>query len=250
MHRYKLIIEYDGRPFVGWQRQNNGPTVQQALEEAAARVFSGEVTTIAAGRTDAGVHALGMCVHLDGPKEFPPFRLREAINFHLKPKPIAVLDVSETLPDFHARFSATARHYRYRLINRRAPLAVEKGKAWGIGIPLDARLMNDAAQSLVGKHDFTTFRAAQCQSASPVKNLTSISVVREGEGVNIEVSAPSFLHHQVRSITGSLVEVGKGHQPESWIADILKAKDRHLCGMVAPAHGLYFVSADYPDIAD
>lgn len=249
MHRYKLIIEYDGRPFVGWQRQDNGPTVQQALEEAAGRVFSGDVSTIAAGRTDAGVHALGMCVHLDGAKEFSPFRLREAINFHLKPTPIAVLDVEEVSPEFHARFSATARHYRYRFINRRAPLALEKGKAWGIGVPLDAGLMNEAAQVLVGKHDFTTFRAAQCQSASPVKSLSSIAVNRNADAVNIEVSAPSFLHHQVRSIAGSLVEVGKGHQPVGWIADILAAKDRHLCGMVAPAHGLYFLSADYPEDA-
>jgi len=245
MQRYKLIVEYDGAPFVGWQRQENGPSVQAALE-AAARAFCGEETTAhAAGRTDAGVHAIAMPVHIDLARAWPADTVRDALNHYLRPNPVAVLSAQTATAEFHARFSATARHYLYRIINRRAPLALEKGKAWRLAGALDAPAMHEAGQGLVGRHDFSTFRAAQCQAASPVKTLTSLSVARAGEEIAIRLSAPSFLHRQVRSIAGTLVEVGLGRWRAGEIRAALDARDRAACGPVAPAEGLYFVKADY-----
>ena len=245
MARYKLTVEYDGGPFVGWQRQDNGPSVQAAIEQAI-HAFSGETVNVAAaGRTDAGVHALAMVVHFDLAKEQRPDVVRDAVNFHLKPAPAAVLDAEIAPDDFHARFSCIGRQYEYRIINRRAPLALERGKAWRIGQRLDAGAMHEAAQALVGQHDFTTFRAAACQSASPVKTLNSISVTREGERVTVQCAARSFLHHQVRSMTGALVEVGRGRWPAAEVKAALEARDRKRCGPVAPAEGLFFVAAEY-----
>ncbi len=245
MPRYKLILEFDGAPFVGWQRQDELPSVQGALEEAVFR-FSGEqVTVFSAGRTDAGVHALAMPAHFDLSKEADSETVREAVNFHLKPAPVAALSAELVAGDFHTRFSATARHYRYLIVNRRAPLTLDTGRAWRITPPLDAGAMHAAAQALVGKHDFTTFRASTCQSASPVKTLTAISVHCVSDEIAIETSARSFLHHQVRSIVGSLVEVGIGRWSVDDFADAFLARERSRCGKVAPAEGLYFLRADY-----
>jgi tRNA pseudouridine38-40 synthase len=243
--RFRLVLEYDGGPFVGWQRQDNGPSIQGALEEAAKRLSGVETVAVAAGRTDAGVHALGMTAHLDLPSRFDADTVRDALNFHLKPKPVAVIEAREAPPDFHARFSATARHYLYRIVNRRAPLALDAGRAWRVGPSLDETAMAAAAAFLVGRHDFTTFRAAQCQSASPVKTLSSISVLRSGERVEIRAAAPSFLHHQVRSMAGTLCEVGLGRWRPEDVKAALEARDRARCGPVAPPEGLYFVAADY-----
>lgn len=245
-HRYKLIIEYDGADYVGWQRQENGPSIQEALETAICAFSSERVNVVGAGRTDAGVHAFAMSAHLDLSKNYPADKVRDAINYHLKPQPIAVIGAEAVDDDFHARFSATARHYLYRFIARRAPLTLEAGRAWRLAVPLDADAMHAAAQALVGKHDFTTFRAAQCQAQSPVKTLTSISVSAEADGVVLRVSAPSFLHNQVRSIAGSLVQVGLGKWAPDEMGRALAAADRSACGPVAPAEGLYFVRADYP----
>lgn len=245
MPRYRLILEFDGAPFVGWQRQENGVSVQGALEEAVFR-FSGErVTAFSAGRTDAGVHALAMPAHFDLRKDADPDTVRDAINHHLKPAPIAALSAERVGEDFHTRFSATRRHYRYRLINRRAPLTLDAGRAWRLAPPLDAGSMHKAAQVLIGKHDFTTFRASTCQSDSPVKTLSTISVARSGDEIRVETSARSFLHHQVRSMVGSLVEVGLGRWSAGDFADAFHARDRRRCGQVAPAEGLYFLRADY-----
>jgi tRNA pseudouridine38-40 synthase len=245
MRRFKLILEYDGGPFVGWQRQENGPSVQAAIEEAA-HAFCGHLPTAhAAGRTDAGVHALAMTAHIDLPIEHPAETVRDALNYHLKPRPIAVLAAEEASTDFHARFSAKARHYLYRIVNRRAPLALDEGRAWHVAGPLDEGAMQEAASSLPGQHDFSTFRAAQCQSASPVKTLSALSVRRDGDIVSIEASAPSFLHHQVRSIVGTLAQVGLGRWRPQDVKAALDARSRDACGPVAPAHGLYFVKADY-----
>ena len=249
-YRYKLIIEYDGGGYVGWQRQDNGPSIQAALEKAVFAFCGDRISAAAAGRTDAGVHALGMAAHINLSKEHEADVVRDAINHHLKPAPIAVLSAEKISDEFHARFSSTGRHYLYRLINRRAPLAIEAGRAWRISGKLNVNAMDKGAQHLVGKHDFSTFRAAQCQSASPVKTLSEISCARYGENIDIKVSAPSFLHHQVRSITGSLVQVGLGKWRPHKIKEILKAADRSECGPVAPACGLYFVKADYPDDGD
>ncbi len=247
MPRYRLTIEYDGQPFVGWQRQDNGPSVQGAIEEAAKKFSAEKVATAAAGRTDAGVHALGMTAHIDFEKEWPADVVCDALNFHLKPAPIAILKVERVSDDFHARFSATARHYLYRYIHRRAPLALEVGRGWRIPYKkLDVDAMDRAAQALVGKHDFTTFRAAQCQAKSPVKTLSAIECRQEGGGVVLRVSAPSFLHNQVRSIAGSVAQVGIGKWTQTDFVGALKAADRAACGPVAPACGLYFVRAEYP----
>lgn len=245
MTRYMLILEFDGDPFVGWQRQDNGMSIQGALEDAIFR-FCGEcVTAHSAGRTDAGVHALGMPAHFDIEKQTDAHTVREAINYYLKPAPIAALTAAEVANDFHTRYSAKRRHYRYRLVNRRAPLTLDAGRAWRLAPPLDASAMHEAAQVLIGKHDFTTFRASTCQAATPVKTLSSISVFRSGEDVYVETSARSFLHHQVRSMVGSLVEVGFGRWSASEFADAFRAADRRRCGQVAPAEGLYFLKADY-----
>ncbi len=247
MPRYKLTIEYDGRGFVGWQRQINGPSIQEALE-TAAKAFCGEKTiSHAAGRTDAGVHALAMVAHIDLGRGFRPDTVRDAINQHLKPAPIAIVACEMVNDDFHARFSCRRRAYEYRIVNRRAPLALDKGRAWRVSPTLDADAMDAAAQCLVGRHDFTTFRAAACQSESPVKTLDEISAARIGEEIVIRCAARSFLHHQVRSITGSLVEVGKGKWRPRDVRAALDAADRKACGPVAPPDGLYFVRAEYDD---
>ncbi len=245
MPRYKLIVEYDGGPFVGWQRQENGPSVQAAIEDAARAFCGADTTAHAAGRTDAGVHAIAMPVHIDLPRVWPGQTVMGALNHYLQPQPIAVLAAEPAPADFHARFSALARHYLYRIVNRRAPLALDRGKAWRIAGRLDAPVMHEAGQALIGRHDFSTFRAAECQAASPVKTLTSLAVERDGEDIVIGVSAPSFLHHQVRSIVGTLVEVGLGRRPADAARTALEARDRAACGPVAPAEGLYFVRADY-----
>lgn len=245
MPRYKVILEFDGGPFVGWQAQTNGRAVQQALEEAVFK-FSGEkVAAYSAGRTDAGVHALAMPAHFDLEKPKAPGVIRDALNFHLKPEPIAVLEAEEVAADFHTRFSATARRYRYRIVNRRAPLTLDAGRAWRLALPIDAAAMHSAAQVLIGRHDFTTFRASTCQADTPVKTLNSISVRRAGEDIIIETAARSFLHHQVRSMAGSLAEVGMSRWSIADFEAAFRAADRTRCAQVAPPEGLYFVAADY-----
>jgi tRNA pseudouridine38-40 synthase len=245
--RYKLTIEYQGEPFSGWQRQQDQPSVQAAIETAITRFCGETVTLYAAGRTDAGVHACGQVAHVDLAHAVPGDRLRDAVNAHLRPAPIAILAAEQVPATFHARFDATRRAYRYRIVNRRAPLTLDRGLAWQVARPLDAAKMHLAAQALVGQHDFTTFRAAGCQARSPLKTLSEISVTRHGEEIEIAVAARSFLHHQVRSITGSLKLVGEGKWPVSAIAEILAAQDRSCCGPVAPAAGLYLMQVDYPD---
>ncbi len=245
MTRYKLTLEYDGTPFVGWQRQDNGPSVQAALEAAVA-AFCGETATLqVAGRTDAGVHALGQVAHLDLARATATDTLRDALNFHLKPLPVAVLAAQDVSDDFHARFSATRRHYRYRIVNRRAPLALERERAWFVPQPLDEDRMAEAAGHLLGHHDFSAFRAAGCQAKSPLKTLDRLAVERRGETVTVETDSRSFLHHQVRNIVGSLAEVGRGRRPPDWIAEVLAARDRRQAGPSAPACGLYLVAVDY-----
>src|SRR6516165_5645625 len=245
MPRYKLTIEYDGTPFVGWQVQDNGLSVQGVLVEAVL-AFTGERTAVGgAGRTDAGVHALGQVAHVDLTKDWPPDTVRDALNAHLRPQPIAVLVAERVADDFDARFSAIKRHYRYRIVNRRADLALEAHRAWRVPRPLDAAAMHDAAQRLVGRHDFTTFRAAECQARSPVKTLDRLNVERHGDELRIEASARSFLHHQVRSMVGSLVQVGDGRWSADDLAGALAARDRKACGPVAPPDGLYLVKVDY-----
>lgn len=245
MPRYKLTIEYDGTPFCGWQRQDNGVSVQETLEKAVKAFTSESVVIQGAGRTDAGVHARGMVAHFDLVKSQELRVIRDAMNHHLLPAPIAVISAQEVGGDFHARFSCTRRYYEYRIINRRAPLTLDHNRAWRVTTPLDAGAMHEAAQALVGKHDFTTFRAAACQSASPVKTLAHISVERDSEFVLIRCSALSFLHNQVRSMAGSLAEVGKGKWSIADVKKALEARDRARCGAVAPAHGLYFLKAYY-----
>ena len=245
MPRYKLTIEYDGTPFFGWQAQPGGPSVQGALARAI-EAFCGEaVIPLGAGRTDTGVHALGQVAHIDIARDFPPETVRDALNFYLRPQPVAVV-ASEFAPaDFHARFSATGRHYRYRIVNRRAPLAVELNRAWQVAIPLDAESMAAAAHYLVGRHDFTTFRSTQCQGKSPVRKLDRLTAVRDGDALTIEASARSFLHHQVRSMVGSLKLVGAGKWTANDLREALEKRDRTACGPVAPACGLYLTAVDY-----
>jgi tRNA pseudouridine38-40 synthase len=245
MPRYKLTIEYDGTPFVGWQMQENGPSVAGALADAAER-FAGERPAIGgAGRTDAGVHALGQVAHVDFTKDWDTDTVRDALNAQLRPNPIAVLAAERVVDDFDARFSAKARHYLYRIVNRRADLALERERAWRVGKPLDAEAMHAAAQRLVGHHDFTTFRSAECQAKSPQKTLDRLDVSRAGEEIGVRASARSFLHHQVRSMVGSLVQVGEGRWRADDLAAALAAKDRARCGPVAPACGLYLLRVDY-----
>lgn len=246
MTRFRLTIEYDGRPYMGWQRQPHGPSVQQAIEEAALAITGEETLVYGAGRTDAGVHALAMAAHIDIEKAFTPFRLGEALNAKLRPEPIAILDCREVEEDWHARFSCTGRAYRYRIVNRRAPLALDAGKAWRIPRDLDHEAMHEAAQLLVGKHDFTTFRSAHCQSDSPVKTLDRLTVSREGDEVHVEAEARSFLHHQVRSMVGCLAMVGQGQWTRDDLGEALEAADRSRLGLNAPPGGLYFVAAKYP----
>ena len=246
MTRFALTLEYDGAPFMGLQRQPHGPSVQQAVEEAAFAVLGEDVTLHAAGRTDTGVHALAMRAHIDVAKVIAPFRLMEALNALLRPNPIAVLACEVVADDWHARFSCLGRRYRYRIVNRRAPLALEGGRAWQIARALDASAMNDAAQVLVGHHDFTTFRSAHCQALSPLKTLDELAVWREGEVVLIEAAARSFLHHQVRSMVGCLALVGDGRWTRADMATALGARNRAELGFNAPPDGLYFVKAIYP----
>jgi tRNA pseudouridine38-40 synthase len=246
MPRYKLTLEYDGSPFAGWQRQENGPSVQGALEAAAEALDGAPVQAVGAGRTDAGVHALGQVAHLDLRKSRRPDTVRDALNAHLRPHPVAVLEAEEAAPDFHARFDAIARSYLFRIVDRRPPLTLDRGRAWRVPQTLDADAMHAAAQHLVGRHDFTTFRDAQCQADSPVKTLDMISVSRVGAEVHVLCRARSFLHRQVRSMTGSLVEVGRGKWATGEIARILAAEDRAACGPVAPPDGLYLLRVEYP----
>ena len=250
MTRYKLTIEYDGGPFVGWQRQDNGPSVQGALEAAAQKLDGGPREVYGAGRTDSGVHALAMVAHLDLEKDLRGDVVRDALNHHLGDAPVSVLDAEAVLGDFHARFGASMRGYRYRIADRRARLALERGRVWRVPKRLDAAAMHEAAQHLVGTHDFTTFRDSQCQAASPVKSLDRIEVTREqgpaGEEVVIRVQAISFLHRQVRSIAGSLVEVGLGKWSAQDFRAALDAADRTRCGPVAPPDGLYLAFVEYP----
>ena len=243
--RYRLTIEYDGRPFVGWQRQENGPSVQAALEEAIARFCGETVTVFAAGRTDAGVHALGQVVHIDIERATTPDEVQGALNYHLKPAPVAVLDVAIAAPEFHARFDATARHYRYRIVNRRAPLTIAAGLAWWVPVPLDMAAMQTGADLLIGRHDFTTFRSVQCQSKSPVKTLDEFVFTQDGEVIEARLKARSFLHHQVRSMIGTLKLVGEGSWQVEDVKRALDARDRSALGLNAPPDGLYLVKVDY-----
>jgi tRNA pseudouridine38-40 synthase len=244
--RFALTLEFDGAPFAGLQRQASAPTVQAAVEDAVFSITGERVTMHAAGRTDAGVHALAMRAHVDIGKAIEPFRLTEALNAHLRPAPIAVLACEPVSEAWHARFACTGRVYEYRIANRRAPLTLEAGHAWHVPQQLDNEAMHEAAQALVGKHDFTTFRSVQCQAASPVKTLDRLSVRREGEHVIIEAEARSFLHHQVRSMVGCLALVGMGRWKPAQVAEALAARDRQALGLNAPPHGLYFVRARYP----
>ena len=245
MPRYKLILEYDGTPFVGWQMQDNGPSVQSALARAI-EAFSGEATVPrGAGRTDAGVHALGQTAHMDLAKDWEPDKIRDALNAQLRPDPVSVLTCERAREDFDARCSAVARHYLYRIVDRRAPLALERMRAWGVFRALNAEAMHEAAQALIGNHDFTTFRSTECQAKSPVKTLQRLDVSRHGEIIRIEASARSFLHNQVRSMVGSLKLVGEGRWRVDELRAALEARDRGACGPVAPPQGLYLVKVDY-----
>jgi tRNA pseudouridine38-40 synthase len=245
MPRYKLTIEYDGAPFYGWQLQESLPTVQGALE-AAVQATCGVPTRVhGSGRTDAGVHATGQVAHCDIEKPFRPDRLRDALNAHLRPNPIAVLDAEIVADDFEARFSARRRHYRYRIVNHRANLALDMGRVWRVPQRLDSQAMHAAAQKLLGKHDFTTFRDTDCQAKSPEKTLDQLDVVREGDAVTVLTSARSYLHSQVRSMVGSLVWVGQGRWGADDLAAALAARNRAACGVVAPPDGLYLVRVEY-----
>ncbi len=245
MPRYKLTIEYDGTPFIGWQAQDNGPSVQGALTDAIS-AFTGErVTVSGAGRTDTGVHALAQVAHVDLSRQWDDDTVRDAINFHLRPQPVAVLKAERVTADFDARFSARKRHYLYRIINRRADLALEQNRAWRVPRPLDSAAMHESAQRLIGKHDFTTFRSTECQARSPVKTLDRLDVARDGDEIRVTASARSFLQHQVRSMVGSLVHVGEGKWRANDLAAALAARDRTACGQVAPPHGLSLMRVEY-----
>jgi tRNA pseudouridine38-40 synthase len=245
MPRHKLTLEYDGRPFHGWQRQQNGASVQGALE-AAVRAFCGAETTVqGAGRTDAGVHAIGQVAHLDLEKDVSIETLRNALNHHLRPAPVAILNAARVDENFHARFSARARHYRYRIVNRRSPLALERGRAWHLSGMIEVEIMHEAGQRLIGQHDFTSFRSSLCQANSPVKTLDRLTVRRQKNEIQIDVSARSFLHHQVRNIVGTLKLIGEGKWPIDRIEAILDARSRAEAGPTAPADGLYLTAVDY-----
>ena len=245
MPRYKLTIEYDGGPFVGWQRQENGRSVQQAIEEAVAAFSGEEVVVKGAGRTDSGVHALGQVAHIDLAGDWDDDTVRDAINAKLKPAPVAILSAERAADDFDARFSAVKRHYLYRILNRRAQPAVDAGRVWWVTTPLDADAMHMAAQALLGNHDFTTFRSSECQAKSPVKTLDRLDVSRAGDEVTVSATARSFLHNQVRSMVGALRKVGDGKWPVAAVGEALEAKDRARAGPVAPPEGLYLVRVDY-----
>ncbi|MGE5722962.1 MAG: tRNA pseudouridine(38-40) synthase TruA [Sphingomonadales bacterium] len=245
MTRFRLTVEYDGRPFMGWQRQAHGPSVQQAIEEAALAITGERVTLHSAGRTDAGVHALAMSAHVDIERPITAFRLSEGLNARLRPHPVAILKAEIAADDWHARFSCIGRRYLYRIVNRRAPLALDAGRAWQVVVKLEADAMHAAAQRLVGRHDFTTFRSAQCQAQSPVKTLDRLDVRRDGERIEVRAEARSFLHHQVRSMVGCLQLVGRGKWNADDLEAALQARDRAALGLNAPPDGLYFVEALY-----
>ena len=245
MPRYKLTIEYDGRPYVGWQRQENGRSVQQAIEEAITG-FSGETVTVkGAGRTDSGVHALGQVAHIDLSRDWPADTVRDALNAHLRQETVAILSAVAVAADFDARFSAVRRHYLYRLLDRRSPPVLDRGRVWWVGQRLDPEAMHAAAQALVGKHDFTTFRSSECQAKSPLKTLDRLDVSRAGDEIMVVAEARSFLHNQVRSMVGTLKKVGDGKWPISAVGEALAAADRTRSGPVAPPDGLYLVAVDY-----
>jgi tRNA pseudouridine38-40 synthase len=250
MPRYALKLEYDGRPFAGWQRQPAQPSVQGALEAAIARLEPEARAVTGAGRTDAGVHARGQVAHVDLPRVWQPFRLSEALNHHLRPDPVAVIAAAMVPPDFHARFDAVERRYRYRIVCRRAPLVFARGFAWALRRPLDAEAMRAAAAHLVGRHDFTTFRSSLCQAASPLKTLDALEIeeIARADGIELRfhLRARSFLHNQVRSLVGTLERVGAGAWAPARVAEALAARDRAACGPVAPPEGLCLMGVRYP----
>lgn len=248
MTRFKLVVEYDGRPFMGWQRQHHGPTVQGAIEAAVLAVTGEAATVTGCGRTDAGVHAAGQVAHVDIDRPIAPFRLMEALNAHLRPAPVAIVGCAAA-DGFHARFDCIGRTYRYRIVNRRAPLTLDAGRAWQVPAVLDAAAMHAAAQLLVGRHDFTTFRSVRCQARSPVKTLDRLDVARDGDEIAIHAAARSFLHHQVRSMVGCLRLVGDGRWSPARLAAALAARDRRALGANAPPEGLTLVSATYPELS-
>lgn len=249
MTRWQLTIEYDGGPFMGWQRQEHGPSVQQTLEDALERMTGESCAFIAAGRTDAGVHALAMSSHVDVTRALTAHRLREGLNALVRPHPVSVLEVSPVADDWHARFSCVGRRYLYRILNRRAPPALDLGRVWHVAVPLHLDSMRESAAHLVGRHDFTTFRSAQCQSDSPVKSLDLLDIARIGEEIHVTAAARSFLHHQVRSMVGCLALVGRGQWRPADMLKALEARNRAALGFNAPPHGLYFVEASYPEEA-
>ncbi len=247
MPRYKLTLEYHGSPFIGWQRQASGLSVQGVIEDALRKLEPDTAGVIGAGRTDAGVHATGQVAHCDMIGDWDPFRLSEALNYHMKPNPVGVTAAELVPDDFHARFSAIRRHYLYRVIARRAPLALERGLAWRVVAPLDVPAMKQAAKALIGNHDFTTFRSVHCQAKSPVKTLDAIDITQTGPEIQFRLHARSFLHNQVRSLVGTLERVGAGKWPPGQVSEALHAKDRTACGQVAPPDGLYLTQVDYAE---
>ena len=249
MTRWRLTIEYDGGPFMGWQRQEHGPSVQQSLDQALEQMTGEQAQFTAAGRTDAGVHALAMSAHVDVMKPLTPHRLREGLNALVRPQPISVLEVEKVADDWHARFSCIGRRYLYRILSRRAPPALDAGRVWHVAVPLDHEAMGEGAAHLIGRHDFTTFRSAHCQSDSPLKTLDRLEVTRAGEEIHVAAAARSFLHHQVRSMVGCLALVGRGQWTPDDMRTALEARDRAALGFNAPPHGLYFVEAIYPEVA-
>ena len=247
MPRYAFLVEYDGSPFAGWQRQSGLPSVQEAIETALSRLEPGPHTIAAAGRTDTGVHGSGQVAHVDLTRDWEPFRLSEALNAHLRPHPVAIRQAARVADDFHARFSATERRYLFRILNRRAPAVLTAGRVWHVKVPLDLEAMQAGADRLIGTHDFTTFRSTLCQAKSPVKTIDEITLFRSGEEIHARLRARSFLHNQVRSIMGSLVRVGQGGWGPQDITRILEARDRAACGPVSPPQGLCLTGVAYPD---
>ncbi|WP_265570564.1 tRNA pseudouridine(38-40) synthase TruA [Sphingomicrobium nitratireducens] len=247
MTRWRMTVEFDGAPFMGWQRQDHGPSVQQTLEDAIAKMTGEDIRVHAAGRTDTGVHGLAMTAHVDVEKELTPHRLREGANALMRPAPVSVTAVEPVADDWHARFSCIGRRYLYRILNRRAPPALDRGRVWHIAQELDVEAMAKGAAHLVGRHDFTTFRSVHCQAQSPLKSLDRLELAVDGEEIHIRAAARSFLHHQVRSMVGCLALVGRGQWAPDDIRDALEARDRNALGLNAPPDGLYFVKAIYPD---
>ena len=247
MPRYKAILEYDGTPFVGWQRQKNGLAVQEVFERALTGLFKENISITGAGRTDSGVHALGQVTHFDAPDKIEPFRMREALNYYLKPHPVAIKDLATVSDEFNARFDAVSRLYRYDILNRAAPPTLQAGRVWHIGRPIDLEVLEESAGYFLGTHDFTTFRAVDCQAKSPIRTIDSVKIEKSDDLISIYVRAKSFLHRQVRAMVGSLAKVGTGKRPPDYIRDILAAKDRKACGPSAPPYGLYFAEVRYKD---